>query len=129
MKRRDVLSMALGAGVAATGAQAQEGSSAAIPAAAPAVSGGFGGVRMGTPVNSHTQPSSVDFNYRPRRLNKAIELWEDGQPIYYNGAGLGPGVDAYAQGVKMSQTYLDAINVEMEHECLDFMGLREVMRG
>ena len=43
--------------------------------------------------------------------------------------GMGPGVDAYGQGVRMSQTYMDAINVEMEHGCLDFMQLREFMRG
>ena len=28
--------------------------------------------------------------------------------------GVGPGVDPYAQGVKMARTYLDAINVEMD---------------
>jgi 4-hydroxy-2-oxoheptanedioate aldolase len=84
---------------------------------------------QGSPVNSNRQPSSVDFNYKPRRINKAIELWEDGQPIYYNSAGMGPGVDPYAQGVKMARTWMDAINVEMEHNALDFMQLREFMRG
>src|ERR1700722_20732847 len=81
------------------------------------------------PVSSNRQPSTVDLNYRPRRINKAIELWEDGQPIYYNGSGLGPGVDPYAQGVKMARTWYDAINVEMEHGALDFSQLREFMRG
>lgn len=80
-------------------------------------------------VNAHVQPSSVDLNYKPRRINKAIELWEDNQPIYYGISGLGPGVDAYSQGVKMARTYLDAINVEMEHGALDFSQLREFMRG
>jgi 4-hydroxy-2-oxoheptanedioate aldolase len=80
-------------------------------------------------VNAHVQPSSVDWNYKPRRVNKAIELWEDGQPIYYGISGLGPGVDPYSQGVKMARTYLDAINVEMEHGALDFSALREFMRG
>src|SRR5256885_13077611 len=79
--------------------------------------------------NSNVQPSTVDWNYKPRRVNKAIELWEDGQPIYYNGSGLGPGVDPYAQGVKMARTWYDAINVEMEHGALDFSQLREFMRG
>jgi 4-hydroxy-2-oxoheptanedioate aldolase len=82
-----------------------------------------------TLVNSHVQPSSVDRNYKPRRVNKAIELWEDGQPIYYGIWGVGPGVDPYSQGVKMAGTYLDAINVEMEHGALDFSALREFMRG
>ena len=33
------------------------------------------------PISSGVQPSSVDYNYKPRRLNKVIELWEDNQPI------------------------------------------------
>ena len=124
IKKRDFLGLAAGvgaaAGLAATGAGAQP--------------------RMrdlNTPidVNQHAfvsrnvQPSSVDWNYKPRRINKAIELWEDGQPIYYNGWGVGPGVDPYAQGVKMARTWYDAINVEMEHFPLDFTALREFMRG
>ena len=71
----------------------------------------------------------MDWNYKPRRINKAIELWEDGQPIYYNGWGVAPGVDPYAQGVKMARTWYDAINVEMEHFPVDFTALREFMRG
>ena len=84
--------------------------------------GTSGPIQVGDPnlVNAHVQPSSVDRNYKPRRINKAIELWEDGQPIYYGIWGVGPGVDPYAQGVRMAKTYLDAINVEMEHGALDF---------
>ena len=37
------------------------------------------------------QPSSVDLAYKPRRINKAIELWEDGQAVYYTGSGVNPG--------------------------------------
>ena len=138
INRRDLLGagVALGLGAAATGALAQEGEGGggAAPrrpagAAAPPPAFAGGGPRMGPPVNKHIQPSSVDMNYKPRRVNKAIELWEDKQCIYYGGAGMGPGVDAYGQGVRMSQTYMDAINVEMEHGCLDFMQLREFMRG
>lgn len=81
------------------------------------------------PVNSGKQPSSVDMNYKPRRLNKVIELWEDGQPIYYTGAGVGPGVDPYEQGKKMAKTWADAINYEMEHGVFDLKELREFMRG
>ncbi len=140
MKRRDLLGMgaALGMGLAANGVLGQEGQDRGAQHQGSAASaaeqrrmrmmmmrrGGFE-----PPVNSHTQPSSVDLNYKPKRINKAIELWEDGQPIYYEGSGLGPGVDSYAQGIRMSQTYMDAINVEMEHGCLDLMGLREFMRG
>jgi 4-hydroxy-2-oxoheptanedioate aldolase len=81
------------------------------------------------PLTRRVQPSTVDRNYKPRRINKAIELWEDGQPIYYGFWGVGPGIDPYAQGLKMARTYLDAINVEMEHGALDFSALREFMRG
>jgi len=80
-------------------------------------------------VNSGVQPSSVDLNYKPRRLNKVIELWEDGQPMYYTSAGLTPGVDAYGQGVKLARTYADCIAVEFEHTAFDMVMLTEFMRG
>ena len=107
---------------------------------APAGGGGRGGAaagRGGAPggrggaasVNSGVQPSSVDNNYKPRRLNKVIELWEDNQPMYYTGAGLGPGVDPYSQGVKMARTYADGVTVDFEHGAMDFSQLREFMRG
>ena len=100
---------------------------ASQPAAAgrgPATAG-----RGPTPVFTGVQPSSVDHNYKPRRLNKVIELWEDNQPMYYTGAGLGPGVDPYAQGVRMARTYADAVTVDFEHGAMDFTQLREFMRG
>ena len=120
IKKRDFLSLAVGIGAAAaTAAQAQPALSTSGP------------IRVGerTLANQNKQPSSVERNYKPRRLNKCIELWEDRQPIYYQGSGLGPGVDPYAQGVKMARTYMDAINVEYEHGALDFVQLREFMRG
>ncbi|HEU4549795.1 MAG TPA: hypothetical protein VFS01_08865 [Rhizomicrobium sp.] len=125
MKKRDFLGLAAGVGaVAGLAGAAQAQPRRQVPP-------GMMGVRTGSPIlaNSNKQPSTVDFNYKPRRINKAIELWEDGQPIYYNGSGLGPGVDPYAQGVKMARTWYDAINVEMEHGALDFSQLREFMRG
>jgi 4-hydroxy-2-oxoheptanedioate aldolase len=125
MKKRDFLGLAAGVGAAAGLA----GAAQAQPRRQ--VPPGMMGVRTQNPIlaNSNKQPSTVDWNYKPRRINKAIELWEDGQPIYYNGSGLGPGVDPYAQGVKMARTWYDAINVEMEHGALDFSQLREFMRG
>src|SRR5271163_1645653 len=106
LKRRDVLGagMVLGVGAAATGVVAQQSAPAARPAA-PQGGGNQSGVRMGPPVSTHTQPSSVDMNYKPRRINKCIELFEDGQPMYYTGAGMDAGVEPYGQGVRMSQTY------------------------
>lgn len=124
MKKRDFLSLAAG-----VGAMAGLAGNAEAQPARPNPAGR--GIRVGDErlANSNTQPSTVDWNYKPRRVNKAIELWEDGQPIYYNGSGLGPGVDPYAQGVKMARTWMDAINVEMEHGAVDFSALREFMRG
>src|ERR1700722_17373439 len=83
----------------------------------------------GAPLTRRTQPSTVDRNYKPRRINKAVELLEGNQPIYHGCSALGPGVDPYAQGVRMAKTHLDAINVEMEHGALDFSALREFLRG
>ncbi len=124
MKKRDFLGLAAGVGAIAGLSGAAEAQWAKPASQLP-------GVRTGRDqlANTNTQPSTVDWNYKPRRINKAIELWEDGQPIYYNGSGLGPGVDPYAQGVKMARTWYDAINVEMEHGALDFSQLREFMRG
>ena len=125
MKKRDFLGLAAGVGAVA-GLAAAAGPAEAQPRRN--LNGPIDVNQRGF-VSKHVQPSTVDWNYKPRRINKAIELWEDGQPIYYNGSGLGPGVDPYAQGVKMARTWYDAINVEMEHGALDFSQLREFMRG
>jgi 4-hydroxy-2-oxoheptanedioate aldolase len=125
IKKRDFLlaGAAIGAGIAASGA-------ASTAAMAQGDGEGGGGNRgRNAPVNSGKQPSSVDLNYKPRRLNKCIELWEDGQPIYYTGWGVGPGVDPYEQGKKMCKTWADAISIEMEHGLFDLKDLREFMRG
>ena len=127
MKKRDFLSLAAGIGAVA-GAAASAGKAEAQGRRGPNLNGPID-VNQRSMVSENVQPSTVDRNYKPRRINKAIELWEDGQPIYYNGSGLGPGVDPYAQGVKMARTWYDAINVEMEHGALDFSQLREFMRG
>lgn len=65
-------------------------------------------------------------NYKPKRINKAIELLEQGQPIYYTSVTGGAG---YAEGKKMAQTWADYINYEMEHGSLDFSALRQFMQG
>jgi 4-hydroxy-2-oxoheptanedioate aldolase len=129
--RRDLLGagIAVGLGAASQGVLGQESGNQQQRPSPAAMEGGASAGHLQAPVNKNVQPSTVDWNYKPRRLNKAIELWEDGQPIYYGGSGLGPGVDPYAQGVRMARTYMDAINVEMEHGALDFMQLREFMRG
>ena len=122
IKKRDFLGLAAGVGAAAA-------MTATAEAQPQPRTGGPIQINQRGMVNQNKQPSTVDRNYKPRRLNKAIELWEDGQPIYYQSSGLGPGVDPYAQGVKMARTYMDAINVEYEHGAIDFIQLREFMRG
>ena len=67
-----------------------------------------------------------DPNYKPKRLNKAIELLEDGQPIYNASAQGGDGYDA---GLKLSHTYNDFIIYEMEHGTFDVASLRQFMLG
>ena len=60
----------------------------------------------------------------PKRINKAIELLERGQPIYYTG-----GHGGYEEGRKLAGTWADYINYEMEHGSYDVAALREFMRG
>ena len=61
---------------------------------------------------------------KPKRINKIIELWEQGQPVYYVHSQGG-----YEEGVKMALTWADYINYEMEHGLFDLGQLREFMRG
>src|ERR1700743_3132390 len=110
MKKRDFLGLAAGVGVVA-------GLAAATSAEAQPRRADLKGpidVNQRGMVSQNVQPSTVDWNYKPRRINKAIELWEDGQPIYYNGSGLGTGGGPYAQGVKMARTWSAAIQRETD---------------
>jgi 4-hydroxy-2-oxoheptanedioate aldolase len=63
---------------------------------------------------------------KPKRINRAIELLEMGQPVYYATARGGAGYD---EGKRMATTQSDYINYEMEHGALDFTALRNFMRG
>jgi 4-hydroxy-2-oxoheptanedioate aldolase len=75
-------------------------------------------------------PANAQSAYKPKRINKAIELLEQGQPIYYTGYSPGgTASDAYEDGKRMAQTWADYINYEMEHGALDFVTLRNFMRG
>jgi 4-hydroxy-2-oxoheptanedioate aldolase len=65
---------------------------------------------------------------KPKRINRAIELLEQGQPIYYTGSHSGT-EGSYQQGVKDAQTYADYISYDMEHAPFDVKGLSEYMRG
>lgn len=65
---------------------------------------------------------------KPKHINRAIELLEQGQPIYYTGSHSGT-EGSYEQGVKDAQTYADYISYDMEHAPFDVKGLAEYMRG
>jgi len=62
------------------------------------------------------------------RINRAIELLEQDQAIYYVGGHTGH-VLTFEQGVKDAHTWADYINVGMEHGSFDLGGLAEYMRG
>ena len=64
----------------------------------------------------------------PKRINRAIELLEEDQPIYYTGPHSGH-VLTYEEGLKDSQTWADYINVGMEHGCFDMTALDNYIRG
>jgi len=65
---------------------------------------------------------------KPSRINWAIELLAEGQPIYYTGSHSGT-AGTFEQGVKDAQTYADYISYDMEHAPFDVKGLAEYMRG
>ena len=64
----------------------------------------------------------------PNRINKAIELLEQDQPIYYTGGHTGANL-SYESGKEMAGTWADYINVGMEHGSFDMPGLDQFMRG
>src|SRR6267154_2103662 len=64
----------------------------------------------------------------PKRINRAIELLQQGQPIYYTGSHSGT-EGSFEQGKKDAQTYADYISYDMEHAPFDVKGLADYMRG
>jgi 4-hydroxy-2-oxoheptanedioate aldolase len=65
---------------------------------------------------------------KPKRINRAIELLQQGQPIYYTGSHSGT-TGSFEQGKKDAQTYADYISYDMEHAPFDVAGLAEYMKG
>ena len=65
---------------------------------------------------------------KTKRINRAIELLEQGQPIYYTGSHSGT-EGGFDQGKKDAQTYADYISYDMEHAPYDVKGLADYMRG
>jgi 4-hydroxy-2-oxoheptanedioate aldolase len=64
----------------------------------------------------------------PTRINKAIELLEQDQPIFYMGSHTGAEL-TYEAGKSMAKTFADYINIGMEHGSFDMPGLDQFMRG
>ncbi|HEV2123926.1 MAG TPA: aldolase/citrate lyase family protein [Chloroflexota bacterium] len=64
----------------------------------------------------------------PNRINRAIELLEQDQPIYYTGGHTGH-VLTYEQGKQDAHTWADYINVGMEHGSFDMAGLASYLNG
>jgi len=64
----------------------------------------------------------------PNRINRAIELLDQGQPIYYTGSHSGT-EGSFEQGKADAQTYADYISYDMEHAPFDVKGLADYMRG
>jgi len=62
------------------------------------------------------------------RINRAIDLLSQGQPVYYTGSHEGTD-GSFEQGVKDAQTYADYISYDMEHAPFDVKGLADYMRG
>ena len=140
IKKRDFLagSALIGAGLAAAAGSAN----AQVPAGVPKATGktmldspnyigtaSKGGGFKKSWARTLPQVSSADPSYKARRINKAIELWEDNQVAFYNVYWPSGAPDGYEEGKRMSQTYCDAINYEMENGCMDFSNLRNFMQG
>ncbi len=59
------------------------------------------------------------------KINRAIELLEEGQPVYY----VTPGALSFEAGVKAAQTWADYLAVEMEHGLFNISALHQFMHG
>ena len=65
-----------------------------------------------------------------KRINRAIELLDDDQPIYYTGLhSFSRDFLTYEQGKKDSKIWADYINIGMEHGPFDMGGLEAYMDG
>jgi len=72
--------------------------------------------------------SSIAQTPKPKRINRAIELLEQGQPIYYTGSHSGT-TGSFAQGKLDAQTWADYISYDMEAAPYDVAGLAAYMQG
>ncbi len=65
---------------------------------------------------------------KPKRINRAIELLQQGQPVYYTGSHSGT-VGSFEQGKADAQTWADYISYDMEAAPYDVAGLSAYMQG
>jgi 4-hydroxy-2-oxoheptanedioate aldolase len=65
---------------------------------------------------------------KPKRVNRAIELLEQGQPIYYTGSHSGTN-GTFEQGKEDAATWADYISYDMEAAPYDINGLTAYMKG
>ncbi|PKQ01190.1 MAG: hypothetical protein CVT74_00525 [Alphaproteobacteria bacterium HGW-Alphaproteobacteria-13] len=61
----------------------------------------------------------------PKRINRAIEVLESGQPVYYTQVSGG----GYEDGKRLAATKADYITYDMEHGTFDIAALRAFMKG
>lgn len=73
---------------------------------------------------ANPQATTTAPAWTPKRLNKAIELLEMGEPVYFIVARGG-----YDEGKQAAQTWADAICYDMEHSPLNLTGLDAFMHG
>ena len=60
-----------------------------------------------------------------KRINRCIELLEQGEYLYYTGAG----PLTYENGKNQAKTWADFLMVDYEHNPFDVVGLRAFMKG
>src|SRR2546426_3227112 len=65
---------------------------------------------------------------KAKRINRAIELLAQGQPIYYTGSHAGT-EGSFEQGKKDALIWADYISYDMEHAPYDIKGLADYMQG
>src|ERR1051325_1227344 len=70
----------------------------------------------------------AETDAKPKHINRAVELLDQGQPVYYTGSHSGT-AGTFEQGKLDAQTYADYISYDMEHAPFDVKGLADYMRG
>src|ERR1044072_931344 len=79
-------------------------------------------------LDGYAGPKKTEEAPMAKRINRAIELLQADQALYYDGPHTGH-VLTYAQGRADARTWADYINVGMEHGAFDMTGLADYMRG